>query len=67
MGDLQLGSHESFRHCRFWNEKGPRYLERRKPDERSERQRHTSVEGQCRVTAREDEPQTVVDDAALIE
>ena len=64
---LRLGPHEALRHRRLGHEERARDLGRREPGERAQRERDLRFEPERGVTAREDEAEAVVVDAAVVE
>ncbi len=61
-GDLLLGPRDAGRHGGLADEERPRHLGRREPAHQAERQRDLGVGAEGRVTAREDQPEAVIDD-----
>ena len=66
VADLVLGPHEPLRHRRLGHEERACDLGGREPGERAQRQRDLRLDRQRRVAAREDQPQAVVLDAAVV-
>ena len=64
--DLALGADEALGHRRLGHEERARDLGRRQAAERAQRQGDARLDRERRVTAREDEPQPVVRDGALL-
>src|SRR3954451_1681938 len=65
VANLALGTNETLRERLLRHQKGTRDLRCAQPSQQSERQRHLRVEGQRRVAAREDQPESVVLDRWL--
>ena len=65
--DLALGSHQSLRHGRLRHKEGSRDLGRAQTAQEPEGQRHLHTCCERRVTAGEDQPQTIVLHRALLD
>ncbi len=66
VADLVLGPHQSLRHGRLGHEERACDLGSRQPGERAQRERDLRLDRQRRMAAREDQPQAVVLDAAVV-
>ena len=64
--DLALGPDQALRHRRLRHQERPGDLGGRETCQRAQRQRDLSVDCECRVTTREDQPETVIGDAAVV-